>query len=351
MPKTTVAVVDMARLINKVSPLRLGLGISGLLIAILLLGETLLGRWEYALVEGQFDALARVSTGVLRDVRIAIVHCLLIGYLPAALLHTLQSARRTVLQLQDALDCTREECEKLAASVRLSGRWLIITAVLGLLFSISGPYLVPPVPPSPWNPANWNFEVMWHRILGPGTGILGWWLGYAIVIVSWRMSLIANKLSRIDLLDLSSLGPFTQQGLTNALLLVGLISIWSLMLIETGFEQIMIINSAMAIAGIAMAMLLPLRGVHRRIRRAKEEALSWVNAEISKHRTAFEKSASGRRDGEMADLIAYRSLIDDVSEWPFTTSTYFRLFLYALLPILSWSVGVVAEEIIGRALF
>lgn len=337
--------------IRRISPLRLAFGVSGTLIAILLISETILGRWEYALVEGEFDAFAQVSSGVLRDVRIAIIHCLLIGYLPAALLHTLQSARRTVYRLQDVLNCTREECDSLADSVRLSGRGLIATAIVGLLLSVAGPYLVPPVPPSPWNPATWGPEVMWHRLLGPGTGIFGWWLGYAIVVVSLRMSRIANRLRRIDLLDLSPLAPFTQQGLTNALLLVGLVSIWSLMLIETGFERMMIINSALAIAGMALAMFLPLRGVHRRIRQAKDEALTWVNNEISNHRADFEKSAAGRRDGEMADLVAYRTLIDDVPEWPFTTSTYFRLFVYALLPLLSWGIGIVAEEIIGRTFF
>ena len=37
---------------------------------------------------------------MLRDTRIAIVHCLVIGYLPAALLYAMRSARRTVLVLQ-----------------------------------------------------------------------------------------------------------------------------------------------------------------------------------------------------------------------------------------------------------
>jgi hypothetical protein len=53
----------------------------------------------------------------------------------------------------------------------------------------------------------------------------------------------------------------------------------------------------------------------------------------------------------MADIVAYRALVEDVPEWPFTTSTYARIFLYALIPLASWSIGIVAEEIVGRALF
>ena len=338
-------------IIERISPLWLGIGISGSLIVVLLVTETALGRWELLLVEGEFDALAHVSGGVLRDVRLAIVHCLLIGYLPAAFLHVLRSGRRTVLVLRGVLGCTREECEALAASVRLSTRWLVITGLIGIAFSFAGPYLVPPVPPTPWSPSTWGAEVAWHRIISPATGLWGAWLGYAIVSVSMRMSRIAKKLSRIDLLDLSPLAPFTQQGLTNAFLLIGLLSIWSLTMFETGFEQMMIINGSIWLVLIALAVLSPVRGVHRRIRQSKEAAISWVNGEISKQLNAFENSDTGRASGEMADLVAYRGLVQGVPEWPFTTSTYTRLVLYAFIPVVSWSIGFVAEGILGRALF
>ncbi len=53
----------------------------------------------------------------------------------------------------------------------------------------------------------------------------------------------------------------------------------------------------------------------------------------------------------MADLVAYRGLIEDVPEWPSTTSTYTRFILYMLIPVAFWVLGVVAEEIVGRAAF
>ena len=52
----------------------------------------------------------------------------------------------------------------------------------------------------------------------------------------------------------------------------------------------------------------------------------------------------------MADLIAYKGLIESVPEWPFTSSTYTRLFLYALLPVATWGIGFFAEELVGRLL-
>ena len=90
--------------IDRLSPLWLGIAISGTLIAILLVTETVLGRWDEL---------------VLRDLRLAIVYCLLIGYSPAAFLYILKSSRRTVVALQAALGCTREESEALAASAQV----------------------------------------------------------------------------------------------------------------------------------------------------------------------------------------------------------------------------------------
>jgi hypothetical protein len=336
---------------ERVSPLWLGIGISGSLIVILLVIETVLGRWGEVLVGGEFDAFARVKSGVLRDVRIAIVHCLQIGYLPAALLYVLRNGRRTVRVLQGALGCTPEGCETLAASVRLSAGGLVVFGSIGFALSFAGPYLVPPVPPAPWNPSAWSPEVAWHRILGPLSILMTWWLGYVVVAVSLRMSRIAKKLRRIDLLDISPLAPFTQLGLTNALLLIGSLSIWSLMMIETGFGRMMVIIGVAMLASTALALLLPLRGVRERIKKSKEAELRWVNGKISRLRNTFDQPEIRSPGGELADLIAYRGLVENVSEWPFTTSTYTRLVLYALLPVLSWGIGIAAEELLGRVLF
>ena len=335
-------------MIDSLSPLKLGLGVGGFFLILLLVSETMLGRWSEMLIEGEFDALADVSSGVLRDLRLAFVHCLVIGYLPAAFLHVLQSGRRTVFVLREALDCTREECETLADSVRINTSGLFLIGLLALALSFLMPYLVPPVPATPWSPSSWSPEVAWHRILGPATMLWAWWLGYAIFSVSMRMTRIAKKLSRIDLLRLSPLAPFTQQGLTNALLLIGLISIWSLMLIETGFGLIMWIIGGFNLVMAILAFLLPVYGVHMRIRKSKQKELDRITGEILKRRDSFQNFDSSQRGGQLADLIAYRGLIEGISEWPFTSSTYTRIVLYTFLPLLTWGIGIFAEEFISR---
>ena len=41
-------------------------------------------------------------------------------------------------------------------------------------------------------------------------------------------------------------------------------------------------------------------------------------------------------------------MVQDVPEWPLTLSTYARVALYVLLPVVAWSFGIVAEEIFAR---
>ena len=326
----------------------LGVGISGSLLLVMFVIETVLGRWSGFLVGGEFDPLAKVSQGNLRDLRIAIVLCLVIGYLPAAFLAVLRNGRRTVLVLRETLDCTLEECETLSASVRLSKRGLVITGLAGFIISLATPYLTPPVPEALWNPSTWSPEVTWHRILGPLTMVWALWLTYAIITVSLRLSRIANQMCRIDLLDLSPLAPFTQLGLTNALLLIGSLSIWSLMMIETGFGQMLLINGGATLAGTAFALLAPVHGVHKRICRSKERELGWANGEISRQQASFRDTAADHPGGRMADLVAYRGMIQDVPEWPFTINTFSRIFLYVLLPVATWGIGLIAEQMTAR---
>ena len=98
-------------------------------------------------------------------------------------------------------------------------------------------------------------------------------------------------------------------------------------------------------------MLLCGRDRHQRIRQSKGQALGWVNAELAAEQPTFLAPRAGQASGRMADLVAYRGMIEDVHEWPFTLSTYTRMALYVLLPIVTRGIGLAAEEILGRVFF
>ncbi len=337
--------------LKRVSPLRLGLAIGGVLVAALLISETVMDRWSGLIQEGPLDPFARRPEGVLRDLRLAVVHCLLAGYLPAAFLYVLRSGRKTVFALQDALACTEEECRELAESIRFSRRGLLIAGLIGAAFSFVTPYLVPPVPESLWSPATWSAEVAWHRILGP---IVGWWmvwLVYAVFSTSRRLSRLASRLSSFDLFDRAPLAPFTQQGLTNALMAIGFVSLSSLFLLETGMGNVAMPLGALTLFVAGAALVMPVRGVQQRISQEKESELTWIDAQLRDCRDVLRKSGKDRRVGAIADLAAYRGLVDRAPEWPFNTSTYLRFALYLLIPLGSWAAGALVERMVDRLFF
>ena len=122
-------------------------------------------------------------------------------------------------------------------------------------------------------------------------------------------------------------------------------------MIETGFGPLMLVIGGIMLAGTTFALLAPVYGVHQRIRKSKEEALAWVNTALAAEQPTFLAPEAGQESGRMSDLVAYRSMIESVHEWPFTLSTYTRLALYLLLPVVTWGIGLVAEEILGRVFF
>ena len=334
------------------SPVRLGFAISLVLLVVFLVSETALNRWSAIAADARGDPLARTNEGPLRDFRIAIVHILLAGYLPAAFVAVLRGGRRTVRELQGALDCSAEECDRLAASIRFAPSGLALAAAVGLASALTGPYIVPPVPESPWNPAAWSPEVFWHRTLGPIVSIGLALLVYAVVAVSRRMSGLAAELGSIDLFDLAPLAPFTRQGLRNALLAIGFVAIAGLMaLTETGFGVLAASLGAVIFIAAGLAMLLPLRGVHGRIVREKREEIATIDTRLSALRTRLRRPvAETGKAGEFADLAAYRELVGAVPEWPISRSSFVRLTLYLLIPVVSWSLAALVEDLVGRFL-
>jgi hypothetical protein len=340
--------VDLAA----VSPVKLGLAISTLLLVGFLLWETVHGQWTPLSAALQSEELYRQPGGILRDFRIAIVHILLAGYLPAALLAAVQSGRQTVFELQGALDCSPEECSALAESIQLEPWRLAVAGLVGLIIGVTLPFITPPVPEHLWSPSSWSPEVAWHRVLGPIAAVLAIALMYAVVAVSVRMSRISAGLSSMDLLELRSLQPFTRQGLTNALLILGWVTISGLMVVtESGFGTLGLLLGMATLLVAGAAFLLPLRGVHRRIRTAKEEELSWLDARIVKNRDALKTGRTDADSGSLADLVAYRDLVRSVPDWPIGTSNWARFALYLLIPLLSWAAAALVERFVNTLIW
>lgn len=336
----------------RAAPARIGTAFAGLLIAAFVGSEIALGRHD--LLRGAEDPMLLLS-----EPQIAVLHCLVLAFLPTAYVYLLRGSRQALVQLRPLLGCSDRELVELAAEVGTYSRQGTALAGLAGIFvvALATMQTTPETYRFAWQ--LWSPEVWWHRALGLP---MGWWLGwfaFAVLAESNRLSRLAERLTSVDLLDLRPLSPFTRRALANTLLVVALASLLSLFLLESGFVgpimeskylgvtiQVWIFTAVLA----AGSLVLPVRGVHHRIRSAKQAELDWCRDALRGARAAL---AAGRGDPDrcrMDEFVAYLELVEGVREWPFDISTVVRFSLYLMLPIGSWLGGALVERLVNALL-
>jgi hypothetical protein len=322
-------------------PAILGLIISGVLLLLLFLQELLLGRLP--VVFG--------PTGSPRDLRLAIIHCLLAGYLPSACLYLWRGMRETAAELESILKPgddapSVEPATSFGGRLPVSSKSLVLAGLLGALLTVFTPVLTARTPA--WDPSTWAPETWWHRVLGL---FIGWWSGWfaqAIWVTSTQTSRLAARIQKLDLLDLSPLSPFVKQGLLTSVLAVGATTLLSLFLLEPDQGPAVLMWVVLTLPLAIVGLLLPLRGAHRRIREIKEAELEWTREQIRRVSTAAYKLSTPESPGQLADLYAYLRFIDGVREWPIENSAFVQVALYLAIPMVSWLGSLLIENLLSR---
>jgi len=95
-----------------------------------------------------------------------------------------------------------------------------------------------------------------------------------------------------------------------------------------------------------------MRGAHEAVKRAKLQKLA-VCSELIRGQREHLRAGPGTANEagpRMADLVAYKSLIESVSEWPIDVPQRVRLALYLLLPLGSWVAGALVEHVVDGVL-
>ena len=321
-------------------PALLGLIISGTLLILLILQEVLLGR--LSVVFGPM--------GSPRDLRLAIVHCLLAGYLPSACLYLWRGARNTVDELGSILRPdddvpAGDTATHMGEGIHVGTRGLLLAGLSGMLLAVLFPLLTAET--AAWDPSTWYPEVWWHRLLGL---FIGWWFVWFVLAIwytSTQTSRLAARIHELDLLDLSPLSPFVKQGLLTSLLAVGAATLFSLFLLEPGQWPAVVIAVGLTLPLAIVGLLLPVRGAHRRIREVKEAELEWTRERIRRASAFVLKLSAPESPGQLADLYAYQQLMEDTPEWPIEGSAFLQMTLYLTIPIVSWFCSLLIENLLG----
>jgi hypothetical protein len=310
----------------------------GVCIACVLLGLFLIGRFVV-------DGGANSTSG---DFRLAIIHILLVAYCASAYVYVLSSSIRTTHELKLVI----ENRDYWTDSVNQVGKhlwWgLVLAGLLGISINVYAT-TVTTVGSDPWNWAQTYYDARWMRVLGPFfTAWIVCFL-YALAIESARLSRLSTRIAKLDLLDLRLYQPLVRQGLTNALLLVGMSSVFALFFLEPGFTLLMVQIFTVFTVFAWVGLMLPIRGIRKKINIVKDEELDWCQQALKHARGQLK--AEREVSPSIAEITAYKEMIDKVGNWPFDSPTLTRFALYLLIPIGSMFGGALVERGLDLFLF
>jgi hypothetical protein len=180
------------------------------------------------------------------------------------------------------------------------------------------------------------------------------WAGLSLVYLTVRLGRGLGALCReplaVDVFDTTNLLPLGNIALAGALAPTGIIIIF---LIGLGEPSHWISYTVLLMAAVAslLALLLPLRGVHRQMSEAKDAVLSDLNARISEVYEEVSRSplAAPEIPGLNArtnTLIPLRKTVHEMTTWPFADTVAFgRAILIASAPLIYTALN----EIIKRS--
>jgi hypothetical protein len=312
-----------------------GVLVAAFLLAALFATAELSGEWAVF-------AARDVSWWSIRDVRIAVVICLLAAGMPAVLRLHDQSTRRNARALAASGEIDAEP-------MRAAGeRWFALPAV-GVM-----PLVALSVDRDPgiyFRPGYWTPTKVGYWLLGVVACV---YTGATIARVlrdALHFSRLGRGLRRVDLLDPSALAPFGRQALRSAVPGLFLLSIFAANLTDRGFAWATALVGGLALALSGAALLLPLRGVRERIQQAKREEECRIHAAIRGEPDALRGSPLERRPVPgLSDLLAWRAAVQALPEWPIDTGTWLRFVAFLGIPLLSWLGGAIMERLLAFVL-
>ncbi|MCU0668675.1 MAG: hypothetical protein MUF70_04905 [Myxococcota bacterium] len=152
---------------------------------------------------------------------------------------------------------------------------------------------------------------------------------------------------RVSLLDREGLAPFVRTGLRSALLWLTGSSLAVTLLLDVNAPWLVLAVLTVTTGLAFAALLLPSRGLHERLRAAREAELRFVRGEIASVRDALGAGArpdANERIAQLPALLAWEARVERMSVWPFDAPSLFRFALLLLVPLGSWLGGALVER-------
>ncbi len=218
---------------------------------------------------------------------------------------------------------------------------LAFFGMLELMLLFEGEDLV-----TPWIRLNDSSATLAVTLLG---GWLAFRTGYVMFAGFWDTP--GPQKSDIDLLNLESIYAFGRRGLRGTLVFFIILAIAGLLILpELGSGLWAVLPLFAASLGIGvLILLLPAREVRSLIQAVKREELARLDPLLRQARDdALTGDASTQ--GQLSDLLAYKTQVELTPEWPFDSSTLWRFGLYLLIPVASMIGGALVERVVDIVL-
>jgi hypothetical protein len=184
------------------------------------------------------------------------------------------------------------------------------------------------------------------------TTILTWCLFTTIIFFLISNVLIFAELARdsirVDLLDSSSLRPFSRVAVYSTLILLGALASFPLLLVDGQNGYLTILPGLLAtFFPMVFIFLIPIVPISQRIRASKSRELALIQLQISRLVAGNNSLPEDREKlSELQPLLDYRREVKQVPEWPFDSLVIFRLLFYLTIPPLTWVGAALIERLV-----
>jgi hypothetical protein len=280
--------------------------------------------------------------GVARLARFCFFLSLITAYVAAAIVASRRGASRDFAALRGVTDTTPESWARWEVRFR-DGRADGLASAAGFAVGLGidriGAALGPP------DGEAWVGLSVWAALLNAllfaGLGVL-----VRRSVLEIRALRAIGRRVRVSLLDRAPLAPFVRTGLRGAVLWLIGSSLATTLLFDVNAPWLVLAVLVLTMGLGVAALLLPSRGLHERLRAARDEELAWVHSEIARARGALAGcDAASREDAaRLPALLAWEARVAQVSAWPFDAPTLVRFALFLLVPLGSWLGGALVER-------
>jgi hypothetical protein len=273
-----------------------------------------------------------------------VIMAALIGWAPVAMTW---SHRRAAAELTELAPGLGADASRLRERFETFPRWPM--ALSGALLAA---LVLPIVRFDPGMRAGFEqasgFGRAWMLVVNAEVG----WLLTRAVLEDLRVARIFRdaglRFAPSDLLDLAPLQPFARRAAEGVLLGAVSAALLSLIFAGEGWASTTLpFLVGLILAPTAVALALPLLGVHQRIREVKREELAWIHAAVRTERAAFQAGGPGTR---LSALLALRAQVADVREWPLDLPALARLVGFLAIGLASWVGAALVDVGLERVL-